>query len=225
MTIVIEPEGGPVAGYTFLDLQNEVLAFQFSETKYRPLVKKWLNQGVRRAALESEMRLRESIAAYTIEAAAQTLELPEDFASFTDFYDADTGARIYPTDVQDFDRLTARPGRPTHYVTIGSDLRLYPTPDATYNLDLRYRSLPADMVLDEDTPGLPVQYQELPIAYAMKKAYLRENDSQQAQVWDAEWQAGVLKMRGEVQSDMADGPRQIAGSYGTEGANVRVVGG
>lgn len=214
MPIIIEPEGGEgVSGYTFLELQNEVLAFQFAEGKYRPLVKKWLNQAVRRLVIESEIRTQEAVGTYTTVTEAGQLGLPGDFARVIAVFDTETQADLHGVELRDFDNLVTSYGRPTTYTVIGDEINVHPTPDGEYGIALRYWKLPADMVEDEDTPELPAQYHELPIAFAMKKAYLRENDYNAAAVWDAEWQAGIGKLRGEAQSDFADGPRQVGGTW------------
>lgn len=209
-----------IAGYTFLEMQQEVLEFQFSEIKYRPLIKRWLNQGVRRAVIEAELRTSEEAASYTTTSGDATLELPADFARIIDLYDEDENDPLDRLSLREFDDLEDASGRPTAYTVEDDQIRVYPTPDGAYNLGLRYRRLPEDMVADSDVPELPVQYQELPIAYAMKKAYLRENDRVQAATWDAEWQAGILKMRGEVSSDTFIGPSQVSGTWGDEAALI-----
>ena len=211
-----------IEGQTYLSLQNEVLEHQFSETKYRPLVKTWLNQAQRRAVIESEIRTQESSQTYSTESGVATYTLPTNFARLIDFFNTETHEILSPLDPKDYDSLPASTGRPSAYAVLGNSLTLYATPDGVYPLELRYWKLPADMSADSDTPEIPVQYHELLVAYAMRKAYLRENDYQAAQVWQQVWAEGILKMRGEVQHDTFDGPRQVAGTWG-ELANYPTV--
>jgi hypothetical protein len=203
-----------VAGYTFLELQNEVLQFQFAEGKYRPLVKRWLNTAQCLAVTESEIRTQQQAASYTTVSGDATLALPEDFGRLIDLHDLEEDEPLSSLNLKERDNLQDATGRPTQYTVEGDELSLYPAPDGAYSLDLRYWRLPADMTADGDEPEIPkIHHHRLP-AYAMWKAYLRENDYQAAAVWKAEWEAELLKMRGQVQGDTFDGPRQVAGAYG-----------
>jgi hypothetical protein len=202
-----------IPGYTFLELQEEVLSHQFAPNKYRDLVKRWLNQAQRRLVLESEIRTEEEAEEITTIAGEATYTLPSLFARFIDLFDSETHEPLGALDLRDYDALPPSSGRPSSYTAISGNLSLYPTPDAVYSLTLRFWRLPEDMEADSDYPEVPAAYQELLIAWAMKRAYQRENDWQEATSWEAQWEKGVLKARGEVQHDMFDGPRQVTGSW------------
>lgn len=203
-----------IAGRTYRELINEVLEFQFAPGKYESLTKKWLNDAQQQLVLESEIRVQESEVAYTTLTTDPTLELPEDFSRLIDLFNTETHELMIPLDPREFDTLVESVGRPTHYTVIDNEVNVYPTPSGTYKLGLRYWRLPKDMVADSDQPEIPKQYHSILISYAMWKAYLRENDYQAAQVWAADWASSLLKMRGQVQSDVFDGPRQVGGSWG-----------
>lgn len=205
-----------IAGYTYVDLQNEVISHQFSDLKYRPLVKTWLNQAQRRMALESNLRTQESSETISTVAGTTSYALPEDFARIIDLHNPTTQELLTPIDIRSFDALPASTGLPYSYVVIGNQILLYPTPNAIYSLSVRYWQMPQDMVNENDTPAVPAQYQELLIAFAMKKAFLREDDWQAAQVWEGQWEKGMLKLRGEANEDTFDGPRQVGGTWGDE---------
>lgn len=207
-----------IAGYTYKALQEEVLDFQFNPTKYRPLVKVWLNSAQQTAVIQSEFRSQEAVDSFSTEASVASYALPSDFSRFIDFYNTETHESLSPLGVKDYDELPTSSGKPYAYVALGSNLSLYPTPDGIYPLAMRYWKLPPDMVADSDEPEIPAQYHDLLIAYAMNKAYLRENDYAAASTWQAIWDQGLLKMRGEVQHDMFDGPQQVEGSWGNESA-------
>ena len=199
--------------YTLEDLVQEGLSFQFSETEYEALFKRWLNQAQRRAVIESEIRTQEEVFSFSTTAATATYELPSNFARLIDFFNEETHELMAQLDIREFDNLTKSEGSPYAYAVIGNRLTLYPTPNVAVPLVLRYWRLPAEMIQPSDTPEIPTQYQELLLAWALKKAYKRENDTAMAQMWEVEWEKGILKMRGEVQGDVFDGPRQVAGSF------------
>lgn len=205
-----------IAGLTYGELQEEVLAHQFSDSKYRPFVRKWLNQAQRRAVIESEMRIQESAQSYTTGAEDSGYGLPSDFSRLIDLFYVENHELVVPMDVREFDALPSAAGRPYAYTVRGGEVIFYPTPDAIYSFTLRYWRLPQDMVNESDLPEIPAQYHELLIAYAMRKAFLREDDFQAAQQWEAVWEKGLLKMRGEVQHDVFDGPRQVRGTWNDE---------
>lgn len=201
-----------IAGRTFRSLINEVLEFQFAAGKYEPLTKTWLNDAQRIMVRQCEIRTSQETASYTTTAGVSELELPEDFARLIDF--TSESGPIPQLKLPEYDALESVSGTPSAYVPSGGDLVLYPTPDGAYAFTLRYWRLPKDMSADSDEPETPAQYHALLPAYAMQKAYARENDYAASNFWKGEWEAGLLKMRGEVQSDTFDGPSQVAGSWG-----------
>lgn len=202
-----------IAPRTFKALIDEVLEYQFAPGKYEALTKTWLNDAQRIMARQCEIRTSQEAASYKTESGVSELELPTDFARLIDFHDTETGL-LSPLSLQELDTLESVSGRPSAYTVSGNDLVLYPAPDGSYPLSLRYWRLPEDMVEDSDTPEVPVLYHALLPAYALFKAYARENDRAERDYWKGEWEAGLLKMRGEVQSDTFDGPSQVAGNWG-----------
>lgn len=205
-----------VAGYTLQELVEEGLSFQFSESEYEALFKRWLNQAQRRAVIESEIRTQEATESLSTSVAQPSYALPANYARMIDLFNTEARGLLDPLDPRDYDALPTSEGRPYSYTVLGANLTLYPTPDGPYPVTLRYWRLPADMIQPADTPEIPAQYQELLLAWALKKAYLRENDYAAAQTWEAQWEKGILKMRGEVQGDVFDGPRQVGGSWGDQ---------
>ena len=201
---------------TYLALQDEVLDHQISPSKYRPSVKRWLNDAQRRAVIESELRTQEETYAFSTEAGTAGYSLPVNFARIIDLHNSATHGVLSRMDRKAYDGLATSSGSPSAYAVLGSKITLYPTPDTVYPLVLRYWKLPEDMVKDEDEPEIPPQYHELLAAWALKKAFLRENDPREAQTWREEWERGIFKMRGEAFVDAQDGPRQVPGLYGEE---------
>lgn len=199
--------------YTFEELVQEGLSFQFSETEYEALFKRWLNQAQRRMVIESEIRTQEEAFSLSTTPGDATYELPSNFARLIDFFNEETHRPLTPLNIREFDEQPKSEGTPYAYTVIGNKLTLYPTPSVIVPLTLRYWRLPAEMIQPSDVPEVPTQYQELLLAWALKKAYKRENDQAMAQMWEVEWEKGILKMRGEVQGDVFDGPRQVAGSF------------
>ena len=83
-----------IAGETFLSLQEEVLAHQFSPSQYRDLVKVWLNRAQRIAAVQAELRTQVTSQAITTTASDASYALSEDFGRIIDYFVAEyTAAR------------------------------------------------------------------------------------------------------------------------------------
>ena len=200
------------AGRTFFELQEEVLEFQFNAPKYRPLVKRWLNDAQSKVVSQTEARTQQELAIVSTAAGDQSYDLPDDYARIIDIFRADTGL-LTPYEVREFDVLATGQGAPTGYLIVGAEIQFDPTPDGVYEVRMRYWRLPADMEADDDRPEIAPPYHDLLIAYANWKAYAKENDYAAATFWKGEWEAGLLKMRGEVQHDTFDGPKQVAGSW------------
>lgn len=215
-----------IAGRTYKALKSEVLSFQFAAGKYESLVATWLNDAQRKAVQESEFRTQEETKAFTTTSGDGTLELPADFCRWIDFYDSGVNWPLTPLERGEYDALEAASGRPTAYTVVGDQITLWPTPDGSYGLSLRYWRLPQDMVTDGDEPEIPAQYHEVLVDYALMKCYRRENDRPEAELCKREWEAGVMKMRGEVQHDTASGPKQVGGTWNEDSVFpvVRAIG-
>lgn len=197
----------------FQTLQNEVLSHQLSDAKYRPLTKVWLNEGQRYVFLQSDLRTEMETEDYATTPGTSTLTLPDDFARVISLRDTDFADALAPIELRDFDDAGPASGRPTSYVVTGATVNLYPTPDAAYTLSLRYYKLPATMVDDTDEPELPEHYQHLLVRYALIRCFQRENDYQAASYWREEFNNDLMKLRGEAQYDLHDGPTQVPGTY------------
>lgn len=61
-------------------------------------------------------------------------------------------------------------GEPTDWVRYGDDILLYPTPDAIYEMNIRYKTNPAEMTTDGESPVFPEEWHEAIVLSAMSKA-------------------------------------------------------
>lgn len=77
--------------------------------------------------------------------------------------------------------LTAK-GIPSRYIHVGQEIRLYPMPNGTMDLELIVRRLPlADMVDDGDEPEIPAEHHYRLIDWAARCAYMkRDSDAEDA---------------------------------------------
>lgn len=79
-----------------------------------------------------------------------------------------TDRKLEPIDIRTFDRLIPDPtftGTPVYYSLLGVDssnnwrLALYPTPNATINMQLRYYQRITELSADSDSPVIPLKWQ------------------------------------------------------------------
>lgn len=118
-------------------------------------------------------------------------------------------------DLRDIDRSVDTSGLPYCYAMNGQGITVFPKPDSSYTLKVRYwRILPA-LSFDTDTPALPPRYHRSLTYYAIARCFEREDDVQQAQYYDAKWQETVRSLKADLVFPLTDGPRQIRSQWDT----------
>lgn len=78
-------------------------------------------------------------------------------------------------------------GQPMHYRIFDNKLEVYPLPQVDTTFLIEYFVQPADMVGDGDIPVFPSQYHDMLVVGAVAMAYRDDGNTQQAQVYDAEY--------------------------------------
>lgn len=199
---------------TYLELQDEVLSHQFSDTKYRDYIKQWLNEAQEYIALQTDLRGEEDTQPITTVAGTATVALDSDFARHISLRNTLDRNFLRRVSTKEIDDLPSSSAKPSVFTVVNSNLVLYPTPDAAYPLELRYYRLPVDMAVNGDTPDIPATYHHLLVRYALIRCYQRENDYEAANYHSGEFQQGLMKMRTEVQYDTAEPPEQVPGTWG-----------
>lgn len=116
-------------------------------------------------------------------------------------------------DLKDIDRSTEVRGVPYGYAMNGQGITIYPTPDSSYTLKVRYwRILPA-LTQDTDSPALPPRYHRSLTYYAIARCFEREDDVQQARYYDEKWEQTVRNLKADLVFPLTDGPRQIRSQW------------
>lgn len=102
--------------------------------------------------------------------------------------------------------LESRPldqGIPTHYLVVGRELLLWPTPSTAEELVAWYYATPEDMVQDSDEPEIPRVYHPALIPGACYRALRADKDYPGADRMEAEWrqeiQAAIRQQREQVE--------------------------
>lgn len=79
-------------------------------------------------------------------------------------------------------------------------VRLYPVPDAVYEIGYDFYKNPTEMTNASDVPDTPEPYHDLLIDYVLWKSYQHERDLQTAQVYEAQFYRGLRRMMGDYNS-------------------------
>lgn len=204
----------PADGATFLELQNQVLHDDFNPTKYRDLVKGWLNEALHRIYRTTNLADADNEQSITLTAGTATYALPSRSVRIESLRTAE-GAALSEVPIHDIDMRGTATGEPSLYALVGDGIHLHPTPQTSGGvLWLRYRYNAADMVDDEDVPALDPDYRHLLVEYARSRAFRLEDDPQMAAYWFGEWQRDLQELRADLQRRSTGRIRQIPGMWG-----------
>jgi hypothetical protein len=203
------PTTPAVGARTFSDLVDEVLAHGFG-TRYRPRVKVWLNEALGKLGRQSSSVGFEIEATINVVAGTSTYTIPGSVGSIMDVR-ADDGLHLTNVDRDAVDSFPVASGAPIVYSIFQGRLTLAPTPNRSSTLKVRYHGLPARLNLDTDTTGIPTEYEDLLIHYALWHAYLGEDDPEMGNVHKQEWMEGVQEFRRDTQLEDSSATSQIPG--------------
>lgn len=129
---------------------------------------------------------REKEVSATFETAAGTIlySMPSPFEAMRQLsiVNPDTSEHTYlrKFDIRDYEEnfvdTVDNRGYPTNYVREGCAVRLWPTPDATYTVVLKYWTVLEDMSDTNDSPGIPQNWHEMILYGALWRGYFRFGD-------------------------------------------------
>lgn len=85
-------------------------------------------------------------------------------------------------------------GRPQYYALTQGELEFYPTPDATYTLEMVYYEAPAALSADGDTNWLLTNFPDVYLYGSLVHTAPYLSDDARAQVWAALYQSAVDKI-------------------------------
>lgn len=201
---------------TLADLKGEVLAHGFSEADYGPRIDVWLNEGLSRVA--RRVRIPQLEAAMSVATVAGTAEfaLPANLIRVRTLRIPADADPLEQLDLEQLDHLTAERGRPRSFALAGQNVRLYPTPDRAYALELRYWADPATLAAAGDVPAIPDDYADLLVTYALWKGYRMEDDFQAAAFYRQEFTDELAAARSDIQHRSTSHVRQVQGLVGSE---------
>lgn len=209
---------------SFVDLQNEVLDHGFSASRYRERTKRWLNDGVHRVRRRAHMPDAEGVSALATVAGQGAYDLPAALVRVRSLRIPSEAAPLAAESIIEADGyLPTETGKPVAYALSGSQVLLRPTPDRVYTLELRLWSNSDQMEADSDEAGVPEDYTDIPISWALYKAYLAEDDFEAAAVHRQDFNNGLQELASDLGRRQTDRIRQIPGTFATSGRAPRFV--
>jgi hypothetical protein len=202
---------------TFGEMANEVLANQFSESKYGILVRKWLNDAQTEIAIRANVPGLIDSESVSVVAGTTAYALPTDFLRPVAVYDATNSrqVRARQIDLRDYAGGidSSATGAPTLYTVTNSGLVLYPSPDQSYSVTMTYYRRPTEMVDDDDPPEIPAEAHPLMIDYALMHAYRREQDWNARSRLEEEYERDLARFIGQQNKSVSEGPKQVRGMW------------
>lgn len=203
---------------TLSALQTEVENYGFDATVYASRITTWLNEAQRQIARILDLPLKEADQTLTLVSGTNSYALGATVQRVL-YVANDTADYILdPIPEQEYESLdhTER-GAPAYYfISAGVNVILYPAPgpgNTTSTIRVHYVGLPTAMAAGGDTSGFPSDYDYVLKAYALKEAYMAEDDAAMAQVWERRWRDGVVQMGEDLNFPDAGGPTQVQGAW------------
>jgi len=215
VTFVTIPTG---EGRIFSELVEEVLQYGFNDGPQvnRRRIKNWINEAQRELARQVDAPEFQETQTIVMVPGQFKYPLPEDFLRVQDIVYELLSTRLKPVDQQQFD-LTAPAlvqGPPEIYTLYQNQLWLYPGPNSTDPLLMRYMQRPPTLVADSDVPVLNQDYLLLLTDYALARAFAAEDDIEASQFWQGKYEKDRDAYASDVQDRMDDRPRLISGTWG-----------
>ena len=202
---------------TFLQMQDEALNYCADPTTYRDRIKRWLNEGQQRVLARTT--LSDSLEESTVTAVAGASLLLTIGGNRIDSISIPAQeVRLRAIEARDLDNMTEAQGCPVAYYivagTTGPQVHLYPTPDAAYEVTVRFWQAAADMVNDSDVSLVPGGYHDMLVNYAVARIYLAEDDAEMFQMHDQQFEDKLRKLAVDRQYARRDGPIVTPGTWG-----------
>jgi hypothetical protein len=212
---------------TFGEVVNEVLQFGFNDGPQvnRKRVENWVNEAQKQIAREVEAPEFQSTENLTMIQGQWKYPLPSDFLRMQDIYYPELVARLRPLDLQQYDMAAPAKfeGPPEMYTLYADELWLFPTPNSSELLEVRYIKTAPVLKAETDIPLLDKDYLHLLTDYAIERAFHAEDDMEAAASWRTRYKEDLDAYATDKQRRDVDRPRTLDGSWTGSGYGGRVI--
>lgn len=203
---------------TLADIQNEVFFDEFDPNKmvnglsYRSLVSTWINEAAQHISREVQLPQLEVKQSTPVTAGTAEVPLPSDLQVLTAVIGTNT--KLREVGIEEIDDSPASTGVPQQFAIYGTSLVLYPTPSASTTLTIRYEAGLSDFSAIDSSTVLPFpeDFLDMLVHYARMRAFAMEDDFEASTFHQRWWDAGLARMRSQVQTRSRGRTRQIRGN-------------
>lgn len=123
------------------------------------------------------------------------------------------GVTLTPVDPQELlqNRTAAlsSEGMPSLYYFTAGQIRVWPVPDTSYDVRVRYVRVPADLSGIGDAPILPARHHRVVVLGALVAAYTMEDDPELAAQFQNLQMSRISRMREDLHTEQVDRPQTI----------------
>jgi hypothetical protein len=200
-----------VADRTFEQLRDEVLHDDFDSSTYRVRAEEAINDALREIARKIDLPLMQGTSTVSLTSGTGAYSLPTGFVRIKSLKDDDSDDPLDPVSIDFFDDLDDSPGTPEVYAVYGGQLHVWPVPNSSRTLTLRYRGVPATFtdVGDPVSSVLPDELAHLVVKYARSRLFALEDDQPMADFWRAQFDRDVMVAKGDLQMTSGRTTRKI----------------
>lgn len=199
-----------------IQLRTEVLAKGFDPGVFTARIDQYLNDALALIARRVDYYIDEATSTFATVSGQSVYAWPAGLARMRSLNDTDRRVEMEYVSLRDIDRSGNSNGAPYYYALTGPNIQLYPTPDAPYNMEMRYWAMPAPLVDDNDTSTLPADWDHMLWVYATWMCYESEDDAQMGQYWQQRFNNELSMFTADQKFPDSDGPSQANGMWDGE---------
>lgn len=184
---------------SFSAIKTEVVARLGNRSDINSRVERWINYAFFELLLNprfSFFELDQTVSFATVanqtgyQVGTDILVTQQTFWFILDITDVTNQRHLSRSHFQVLDRVSSTTGQPTRYYRFGMSVFLDPTPDAAYNLRMRFRQRPADLDINSvNIFGLQTEWEEPLIVLSTIKGFealdQRQKAQEQRQIFEA----------------------------------------
>jgi hypothetical protein len=197
-------------------LRTEVENRGFDPIQYGSRITQFINDGYKLVCQRVGWYGNETTDAISTVAGTASYSWPQNFSRMRSLFDTTRHVELEYVSQRLIDRSGTSNGAPVFYAIYAGSITLWPTPDAVYSLEMRYWSLPNDLVNDSDSPNFPATWHKLLWIYATWQCYEADDDAQMGQYWQGRFNNELAMFAADVKFPDSDGPNQAAGMWDAE---------
>jgi len=205
---------------TFGEAIQEVLNYGFSQARYEPFVRRWLNEGLALIYRWTQLPQGEKVTALDAPAGQWQLQLPPEFVRALAVHRVDSSGLVQlawmPLDqAREVAAMGAQGALPTAYSIMpqpgAPSLVLAPPPATGVTVQVRYRATSGELTNPTDVVLVPRGYERLPIYYALWRAYESEDDQDRAVYHKQLFDEGIRQLGGDAHQTSVEDFREVRG--------------